>query len=118
TVMRSNFDGAGGSVRYGGAESTSLEEFQADFYAGRTLDRGSVSLFVNYADRSALRASDQDFTSSDDMRDIFSAYPGYETSTVPDLRSSHTPWGRFALPATTTALRPRVNGVVVATAAG
>lgn len=118
TVMRTNFDGLGASVRYGGAEGTSLREFEADLYAGHTFNRGSVSLFVNYSDRTALEASDQDFTASDDMRPFFQGYPGFETSAVPDGRSSHSPWAQLAVPATTTALRPRSDGTVVTTAAG
>jgi len=35
-----------------------------------------------------------------------------------DGRSSHTPWARLSTPGSTTALRPRSDGVVVATAAG
>lgn len=118
TVLRTNFDGLGASVRYGGAEGTGLREFEADLYAGHTWDRASLSVFVNYSDRSELNAADQDFTASDDMRPFFSEYPGFETSNVPDGRSSNAPWAQLAVPATTTALRPRSNGVVVTTAAG
>lgn len=63
-------------------------------------------------------AEDQDFTFSDDMRPFFANEPGFETSTVPDGRSSYTPWARLSTPGSTTATRPRVNGTVVATAAG
>ena len=63
-------------------------------------------------------ADEQDFTFSDDMRPFFANEPGFETSTVPDGRSSNTPWARLSTPGSSTAQRPRSNGVVVATAAG
>src|SRR5690606_6428143 len=75
-------------------------------------------LFASYSDRSRLMAEDQDFTASDDMRPFFANQPGFETSTAVDGRSSHTPWARLSTPGSTTALRPRSDGVVVATAAG
>lgn len=118
TVLRSNFEGLGASVRYGGAEGTGYDELEADLYAGHEFGRGSVSLFVNYSDRSALWAHEQDFTFSDDMRPFFANAPGFDTSNVPDGRSSHSPWAQLSIPATTTALRPRSNGVVATTAAG
>ncbi len=118
TVLQNDFDGLRLDTRYGGAEGTSLREFDANLFAGRDFDRGNVSLFVNYSDRTALMADDQDFTRSDDMRPFFNTFPGYETSAVPDGRSSHSPWAQLNIPATTTALRPRQNGTVITTAAG
>lgn len=118
TVLQDDFDGLRLDTRYGGAEGTSLREFDANLFAGRDLERGNVSLFVNYSDRTALMAEDQDFTRSDDMRPFFSSFQGYETSNVPDGRSSHSPWAQLAIPATTTALRPRQGTTVLTTAAG
>ncbi|WP_420470643.1 TonB-dependent receptor plug domain-containing protein [Brevundimonas sp. FT23042] len=118
TVLQDDFEGFTFETRYGGAEGTGLREFEFNLFTGKNFERGNLSLFANYADRTKLMADEQDFTSSDDMRPFFSSFDGYETSTVPDGRSSHTPWGQFSIPATTTALRPRSNGVVVTTAAG
>lgn len=118
TVLQDDFDGLRLDTRYGGAEGSSLREFDANLFAGRDLERGNVSLFVNYSDRTALMAEDQDFTRSDDMRPFFSSFPGYETSNVPDGRSSHSPWAQLSIPATTTALRPRQGTTVLTTAAG
>ncbi|MGA0545125.1 TonB-dependent receptor domain-containing protein [Brevundimonas sp. VNH65] len=118
TVLQDDFDGLRMDLQYGGAEGTGMREFETNLFAGKDLDRGNVSLFLNYSDRTALMADEQDFTRSDDMRPFFSQYAGYETSNVPDGRSSHSPWAQLAVPATTTALRPRSNGVVVTTAAG
>ena len=118
TVLQDDFDGLRMDLQYGGAEGTGMREFETNLFAGKDLDRGNVSLFLNYSDRTALMADEQDFTRSDDMRPFFSQYAGYETTVVPDGRSSHSPWAQLAVPATTTALRPRSNGVVVTTAAG
>jgi outer membrane receptor protein involved in Fe transport len=118
TVLRDDIDGLTISTQYGGAEGTEFTEFETNIFAGRDFDRGNLSVFINYTDRSKLMAEDQDFTSTDDLRSFFAQYPGFETSTVPDGRSSHTPWGTMTLPGSTTALRPRYLGTVIATAAG
>jgi outer membrane receptor protein involved in Fe transport len=118
TVLQDDFDGLSMDLQYGGAEGTGMREFEANVFAGKDFDRGNVSMFVNYSDRTALMAEDQDFTRSDDMRPFFSQFAGYETSAVPDGRSSHSPWAQLSIPATTTALRPRQGTTVLTTAAG
>lgn len=118
TVLRDDFDGLTMEAEYSGVENTGMREFEANIFAGKDLDRGNISLFANYSDRSALMADEQDFTFSDDMRPFFANEPGFGTSTVPDGRSSHTPWARLRTPGSTTAQRPRSNGVIVATSAG
>lgn len=118
TVLQDDFDGLTMEAEYTGVEGTGMREFEASIFAGKDLDRGNISLFANYSDRSALMADEQDFTFSDDLRPFFADQPGFETSTVPDGRSSHTPWARLSTPGSSTAQRPRSNGVVVATSAG
>ena len=118
TVLQDDFDGLRMEAEYSGVEDTGMREFEANIFAGKDLERGNVSLFANYSDRSALMADEQDFTFSDDLRPFFANEPGFETSTVPDARSSHTPWARLSTPGSTTARRPRSNGEVVATSAG
>ena len=118
TVLRSDFDGVKLDAEYSGAEGTSLREFETSLFAGKNFDRGNISLFASYSDRTALKAEDQDFTRSDDLRPFFANQPGFETSTVPDGRSSNTPWARLSTPGSTTALRPRVGTAVLATSAG
>ena len=118
TVLQDDFDGLTMEAEYSAVEGTGYSTFEASLFAGKDLDRGNISLFANYSDRGKLMADEQDFTFSDDMRTFFANEPGFETSTAPDGRSSHTPWARLSTPGSTTALRPRSNGVVVATAAG
>ena len=56
TVLQDQFDGVTLSARYGTAEGTGMDELDASIFAGRSFDRGNVSAFVNYTDRSALWA--------------------------------------------------------------
>jgi len=115
TVLRDNYDGLTFSARYGGAESTSMEELDLNMFAGRNFDRGNVSVFVNYTDRTALLASDQDFTRSDDLRLLFGDYPDFAGLNVLDGRSSNTPWARLGVGARPTI---RSNGTAVTNTSG
>jgi iron complex outermembrane recepter protein len=118
TVLQDDFDGLTVETQYSGNEGTNFREFDASVFAGRNFDRGNISLFATYNDRTRLMADEQDFTATDDMRPFFANQPGFETSTVVDNRSSNTPWARLSTPGSTTALRPRSNGVIVASSAG
>ncbi|MGV9006474.1 MAG: TonB-dependent receptor plug domain-containing protein [Brevundimonas sp.] len=118
TVLQDDFDGVRMEADYSGLEGTGMREFETSLFAGKNFDRGNVSLFANFSDRSALMADEQDYTFSDDMRPFFANEPGFENSTAPDGRSSNTPWARLSTPGSSTAQRPRVNGVVVVTSAG
>lgn len=118
TVLREDMDGVEITTRYGGAEGTNLREFELELAGGKDLDRGNISFFANYADRSALLAEDHPFTATDDLRSLFAQYPGYGNITVPDGRSSHSPWAQLSIGARTTATRPRSNGVILTSTAG
>lgn len=115
TVLQSDFDGVSASVRYGAAEGTGMSELETSLFAGKNYDRGNVSLFLNYVDRSELRAEDQDFTRSDDLRPLFADYPDFADLAVLDGRSSHTPWARLSVGPRA---RIRSNGVFVTNASG
>jgi len=118
TVLKDNYSGLTLELQHGGAEGTSLRETELNLYAGKNFSRGNLSLFLNYTDRTKLMAEDQEFTRTDDLRSLFAGYEGYASSTVPDGRSSHSPWAQLSIPATTTALRPRQGTTVLTTAAG
>lgn len=115
TVLRGNFDGVTLSTRYGAAEGTRMNEWEVNAFAGHTYDNGNISAFLNYTDRSALWASDQDFTESDDLRPLFEEYPDFAGLNALDGRSSHTPWARL-----TVGSRPRIrsNGTFVTSSSG
>jgi outer membrane receptor protein involved in Fe transport len=115
TVLRTDIDGLNLSARYGGAEGTQMRDTEFNLFTGKTFDRGNVSLFASYANRTALWAEDQDFTRSDDLRPLFADYPDFAGVQALDGRSSHTPWARLSVGS-----RPviRSNGVAVTNSAG
>ncbi|MGX1746163.1 MULTISPECIES: TonB-dependent receptor plug domain-containing protein [unclassified Brevundimonas] len=115
TVLRDNIDGLTVSARYGGAEGTQMRDTEFNLFTGKNFDRGNVSLFANYAQRTALWASDQDFTRSDDLRPLFADHPDFADVQSLDGRSSHTPWARLSVGS-----RPVIssNGVAVTNSAG
>lgn len=115
TVLRTDFDGVSLSTRYGAAEGTRMHEWELSGTAGHTYDNGNVSLFFDYTDRSALWASDQDFTESDDLRPLFEDYPDFAGVTALDGRSSNTPWARLSVGSRA---RIRSNGVFVTNTSG
>lgn len=114
TVMQTDFHGLTLSARTGTAEGTSMDETEVNVFAGNTHERGNVSLFLNYTDRTALLASDQDFTASDDLRGLFSD-PDFSGVAALDGRASNTPWARLSL-----GTRPviRSNNVAVTNTSG
>jgi outer membrane receptor protein involved in Fe transport len=114
TVMQTDFDGVTMSARYGGAEGTSMDEVDVNIFSGWNHDRGNISVFFNYTDRSALQASDQDFTAGDDLRGLFSD-PDFSGIAALDGRSANAPWARLSL-----GTRPviRSNGVAVTNTSG
>lgn len=115
TVLRDNIDGLTVSARYGGAEGTQMRDTEFNLFAGKNLERGNVSLFANYAQRTALWASDQDFTRSDDIRPLFADYADFAGVQSLDGRSSHTPWARLSVGSRAVI---RSNGTAVTNSAG
>lgn len=115
TVLRTDIDGLSLSARYGGAEGTQMRDTEFNLFTGKNFDRGNVSLFASYANRTALWAEDQDFTRSDDLRPLFADYPDFAGVQALDGRSSNTPWARLSVGS-----RPviRSNGVAVTNTAG
>jgi outer membrane receptor protein involved in Fe transport len=115
TVLQTDFDGVSASTRYGGAEGTGMNEFEVNLFAGHNYDRGNISLFLNYVDRSELMADDQDFTATDDLRALFADYPDFAGLAALDGRSSHTPWARLTVGPRAVI---RSNGTAVTNTAG
>ena len=111
TVLRSNFDGLRASVQYGGAESTHLREFQGSALLGRNFDRGNITVAFEYTNRTALRAADQDYTATADLRPLFANEPDFAGLTGSDTRNTRGVW-----PALQTAVQVRqLTGVGAAT---
>lgn len=115
-VYQDDFDGAKVELQYGDAPGTNLSEVTLNGLFGTDLDngRGNLTLFVNYNDRSALRASDQDFSASGDLRPFFVGTQ-YEGSTQLLNDSTTTPWGTFQ---TVGGVRVNRDGSPLTTAGG
>lgn len=116
TVLKDNYDGLRMQAQYGGAEGTHLREFQGNILAGKSFDRGNITLSFEYTDRSALRAEDQDFTASANLRPLFADYPDFAGSTTPDGRATRGAWPALQVPVT--GGRPRRGTTNLTTAAG
>ncbi|SDQ15556.1 TonB-dependent receptor domain-containing protein [Brevundimonas sp. 374] len=98
TVLQQDFDGLEMKAQYGGAEGTHRREFTFGMFAGKDFERGNVSGFLDYTNRTAQQASDEPYTASDDRRSLFANVAGYENSTDTDGRSSYTAWANFQTP--------------------
>ncbi len=98
TVLQQDFDGLDMKAQYGGAEGTHRREFTFGMFAGKDFERGNLSGFLDYTNRTAQQASDEPYTASDDRRSLFANVPGYENSTDTDGRSSYTAWANFQTP--------------------
>lgn len=111
TVVKQDYNGLRASLQYGGAEDTSLREFQGNLLVGKNFDRGNITVSLEYTQREALRAEDQEFTASADLRPLFAAYPAFAGLTGPDTRATRGTW-----PALQTTLQVRqFTGVGTAT---
>ncbi len=113
-VTKKRLDGVEIEAQYGGAENTGLRDLEVNFAAGRSFDRGNVALFVDYTDRKALEAADQDFTATDDRRPLFVG-TAFETSSTPDSRATRGAWPNLATPAVNGTIRRGTTALTTAT---
>ena len=114
TVLQDRFEGLQVEAQYGGAEGTHLREAEFSVLAGKNWDRGNLTLFVTYADKTALRAWDQDYTSSSDRRPLF-AGTAFDGLIGLDGRTTTTPWASLQ---TLGNVAVRQNGALVTSSAG
>jgi len=114
TVLQDDFDGLTVEAQYGAAEGTSLREGQLSIQAGKNFHegRGNISVFANYTNRSALKAWDQDYTSSENKTPLF-AGTAYANNTTLDDRVTATPWASL-----TAQQAVRQNGALLTSSAG
>ncbi|MBB5744567.1 TonB-dependent receptor plug domain-containing protein [Brevundimonas variabilis] len=117
TVLETDFDGLRMTTQYGGAESTNLREFDLGIFAGKDFDRGNISAFIDYTDRTALRAEDQNFTETDNLRPLFANEPDYADSLTPDFRNTRGAWANLAVVGATTAIRRGTTALTTAAGA-
>ncbi|WP_309090161.1 TonB-dependent receptor domain-containing protein [Phenylobacterium sp.] len=114
TVLQDNFDGLQVEAQYGAAEGTHLREAEINLLAGKNWDRGNLTVFVTYADKTALRAWDQDYTSSSDKRPLFVG-TAFEGLAGLDQRITTMPWASLQ---TLGNVAVRRNGALVTSTAG
>ncbi|PZO05715.1 MAG: TonB-dependent receptor [Alphaproteobacteria bacterium] len=117
TVLETDFDGLRMRSQYGGAESTSMREFDLGIFAGKDFDRGNISAFIDYTDRTALRADDQDFTRTDNLRSLFENEDDFASSLTPDFRNTRGAWANLAVVGATTAIRRGTTSLTTAAGA-
>jgi len=95
TVLKTDFNGAQIEGQTGWAEGTNLAENTLNVLLGKNLgDRGNITLFASYDRRTALKASDQDYTATYNLTSLFDG-TRFAGSTSLDGRSTITPWGSF-----------------------
>ncbi|GAA4042314.1 TonB-dependent receptor [Sphingomonas rosea] len=116
TVLKTNYDGLRLEAQYGGAEGTHLREFQAGGLFGKNFSRGNVTVSIEYTQREALRAEDQDFTASADLRSLFADDPNFAGLTAPDARATRGVYPALQVPVT--GGRPRRGTTNLTSAAG
>ncbi|UTP38776.1 TonB-dependent receptor [Phenylobacterium sp. LH3H17] len=118
TVLQDDFDGITVDAQYGAAEGTKLRELEFSAQLGRNFQdgRGNVSLFLNYTDRTALNAADQDYTASSDRRLLF-ADTRFAGASVPDGRLTATPWGSLQTPASFGTVRQGTTAITTSAGA-
>lgn len=92
TVLKTNYEGARFNTQIGGAEGTSMREFQANAQIGKNFKRGNITAMFEYTNRTALRAEDQDFTATADLRSLFANDPLFGGLTGSDTRNTRGVW--------------------------
>ena len=117
TVLQNDYDGVKMNAQYGGAEGTHLREFNFGLQAGKDLERGNISAFIDYTNREALRAEDQPFTATDNLRSLFANEPAFASSLTPDARNTRGAWANLAAVGATTALRRGTTSLTTAAGA-
>jgi outer membrane receptor protein involved in Fe transport len=91
TVLMTNYEGLQVEAQYGAAEGTHLTETEFNVLAGKNWDRGNLTLFLGYTDKSALGAWDQDYTASGDKRPLF-AGTRFDGAASLDSRATTSSW--------------------------
>lgn len=116
-VLLSDYDGLKVQLQYGGAEGTNLRQFQANLLWGSDFSdsRGNFTTYLNYAGDTKLYTSDQEFTSSLDLRPLV-AGTSYAGNTAFDTRGTASPWGGFQVIGATSPIT--ANGLAITDAVG
>jgi outer membrane receptor protein involved in Fe transport len=101
-VMQDKFNGAEIQTQYGAAQGTHLNEKNISARIGRNFDndRGNISLFYDYTNRTSLNSADEPFAASSDKRPLFVG-TRFDGALSLDGRSTTTPWASLQVSPTT-----------------
>ncbi len=111
-ILQDKYDGVQVEVQHGAAAGTHLKEYEFNGLYGHNFERGNVTAFVSYDQRTALRTRDQAFTASADKRPLFTG-TRFDGAATLDGRGTVTPWGSFS-----TGTAVRLNGALLTSTAG
>jgi len=116
TVLRDDVDGGQLEFQYGMAPGTNLREGRLTGLFGDNFQdgRGNITLFGSLEKRSALLASDQDYTASSNRQPLFAGTEFANTVSL-DARSATTGFGAFQAVGVTSAIRQGTTAITGAT---
>jgi outer membrane receptor protein involved in Fe transport len=116
TILRDDYDGGQMEFQYGTATGTNLREGRLTGLFGNNFQdgRGNITVFGSLEKRSALLASDQDYTASSDRRPLFAGTEFATTQSLDD-RSATTGFGAFQAAGVSTAIRQGTTAITGAT---
>ncbi len=116
TVLRDDLDGGQVEFQYGAASGTNLREGRLTGVYGKNFSegRGNITVFGSLEKRSALLASDQDYTASSNRQSLF-AGTEFATTVGLDNRATTSGFGAFQATGVTSAIRQGTTAITGAT---
>ncbi len=116
TVLQDDLNGGQMEFQYGTATGTNLREGRLTGVFGQNFneDRGNITIFGSLEKRSALLASDQDYTASSNRQPLF-AGTEFATTVGLDGRATTSGFGAFQAVGVTSAIRQGTTAITGAT---
>ncbi|WP_430424370.1 TonB-dependent receptor domain-containing protein [Phenylobacterium sp.] len=116
TVLQDDLDGGSAEFQYGTAPGTNLREGRLTGVYGENFadGRGNITIFGSLERRSALLASDQDYTASSNRQSLF-AGTEFATAVGLDSRATTSGFGAFQAVGVTSAIRQGTTAITGAT---
>ncbi|WP_397399276.1 TonB-dependent receptor domain-containing protein [Phenylobacterium sp.] len=116
TVLRDDLDGGQVEAQYGTAPGANLREGRLTGVYGKNFSegRGNITVFGSLEKRSALLASDQDYTASSNRQSLF-AGTEFATTVGLDNRAATSGFGAFQAVGVTSAIRQGTTAITGST---
>jgi iron complex outermembrane receptor protein len=105
TVLKDNYNGVDVEAQYGAAEGTHLKEYEFNGLFGHNFERGNVTAFVSYNQRTALRTTRPGLHRLGRQAPLFTG-TRFDGAASLDGRGTVTPWGSFTAAAAVRSARP------------